>query len=92
LAGSRVGHRRERDPRPDIRIGEALQELGRTASVTRFAVAEEVPGHDLVVLDPDPDDRHLRAAVGVEGDQVRERSRLDQGANRFQRRTQGMSV
>ena len=41
-------------------------------------MAEEVAADDLVVLDPDPDDRHLRAAVGVQRDEMGERPGLDQ--------------
>ena len=38
----------------------------------------EMPGDDLVALEPDPDAGHLRRAVPVERDQVRERAGLDQ--------------
>jgi len=49
--------------------------------VLDLSVAEQVSGDDLVVLDPDLDDRHLGTAVGVERDQMRERPGLDQFAN-----------
>jgi hypothetical protein len=33
----------------------------------------EVPGHDLVPIQADPDDRHLGTAIGFQRDEVRER-------------------
>ena len=54
--------------------------------VLDLAVAEQMPRDDLVVLDPNPNDRHLGTAVGIERDKVRERPRLDQLANRVEQR------
>jgi len=55
-------------------------------------VTEQVPDDDLVVLDSDPDDRHLRAAVRVDRDQMCERRRLDQLPHGIKRRTHAPPV
>ena len=51
-----------------------------TADVADLSVLEQVARDDLVSLEPDPDDRHLRAAVGVQRHEMRERAGLDQRA------------
>src|SRR4029450_11866389 len=54
-------------------------------------VGAERPGDDLVPVQPDPDAAHLRRAVRVERDEVRERVRIDEpaGARRKVHRPKG---
>jgi hypothetical protein len=40
--------------------------------VADFASFGEVPSHDLVTIQADPDDRHLRTAIGFQCDEVRQ--------------------
>jgi hypothetical protein len=37
-------------------------------------------GHDLLAVQPHPHDRHLRAPIGIKGDQVRQGGGLQHGA------------
>jgi hypothetical protein len=43
------------------------------ADVSDLLTFGEVPSHDLVSIEADPDDRHLRGAIGCQRDEVRER-------------------
>ena len=54
---------------------------GVALHVADLAMPGEVARDDLVPLDADPDNRHLRAAVGVHRHEVRERAGLDQRAH-----------
>src|SRR5262245_40939951 len=49
--------------------------------VADLLLPPQVTGDELVILEPHPDARHLRAAVGVERDEVGQRAGLDQLAS-----------
>src|SRR5215208_3825583 len=51
-----------------------------TPNVPQLLLVTQVPGHDLVAVEPDPDAGNLRRAVPVERDEVSEPPRLDQRA------------
>jgi hypothetical protein len=42
------------------------------ADIAHLAVLGQVASHDLIAVETDPDDAHLRAAVRVQGHQVRQ--------------------
>jgi GNAT superfamily N-acetyltransferase len=55
-------------------------DAGVVLDVAELLLREEMAGHDLVPVHPDPDAGHLRAPVGVERHEMCEGFRLEQGS------------